>query len=104
MKAFDPYDCGDYSMFRQTAASELTIEEVTRLTTWINNQASWIFEDATLQDALNVYHVSREWLDFEWWLDEEPENAMMAWNSVVSSEVKKFLIDAELECSGDSDA
>lgn len=82
--AFDPYTDGQNPMFRQTDAGKLLREETQRLMDWCDFQSESLWEGMTLQDILNVWHVSCDWDSFEGWASEEGDVARKAWNSVVS--------------------
>jgi hypothetical protein len=83
MNEFDPYSDGTNPMFRQVDASKLTREEIARIMNWCDHQAEDLWDGMTLQDILNVWHISRDWDTFEDWAMEEGDIARKAWNSVV---------------------
>lgn len=72
------------SEIKQTDAAKLTREDTQTLMGWCDHQHGSLWDDMTLQDILNVYHVSHEWLTFEDWAEEEGDVARQAWNRVVS--------------------
>jgi hypothetical protein len=61
-------------------ASDLTREEIKALTYWCDCQTKSLWDDLTLQEILNVYRVSAEWMTWEDWLDEERIKAVRGWN------------------------
>jgi hypothetical protein len=66
-------------------AADLSREECQTLMNWCDWQREDLWSGMSLQDILNVYHVSSEWDTFEAWSEEEGDVARHAWNSVVEN-------------------
>ena len=64
-------------------ADQLTIEECEALVNWCSHQQSDLWEDMSLQEILNVYRATAEWVTFEAWAMEDREAAHAAWNEAV---------------------
>jgi len=62
---------------------DLSFDEFDALKNWCDFQIYGLWADLTVQEVLNVYRVSAEYISFEDWLQEEPEAAIKAYNSVV---------------------
>jgi hypothetical protein len=65
-------------------ASDLDRDETAVLMGWCDCQAEDLWSGMKLQDILNVYHVSAEWMTWESWAQDEGDVARVAWNNVVS--------------------
>lgn len=64
-------------------AADLTVEEMINLASWCEGQSSDLWDGLSLQEVLNVYRVSAEWINFELWTQDEGDIARRAWNRVV---------------------
>lgn len=64
-------------------ASELTVAEMIDLAAWCEGQSSDLWDGLSLQEVLNVYRASAEWINFELWAEDEGDKARKAWNRVV---------------------
>lgn len=64
-------------------AADLTIEEAGALAHWAEAQSSYLWDGMSLQEVLNVYRVSAEWITWEGWAEEDREAAHAAWNRAV---------------------
>lgn len=66
--------------------ADLTVEELIDLAAWCEGQSSDMWTGMNLQEVLNVYRISAEWINWELWADEEGDVAREAWNKVVRPE------------------
>lgn len=64
-------------------ASELTREETESLMSWCDCQTESLWDDMTLQEILNVYRVSAEYVTWEDWAMDDRKAAHKAWNRAV---------------------
>lgn len=78
-------------------ASDLDREETTILMGWCDCQREDLWSGMKLQDILNVYHVSSEWLTWEGWAEDEGDIARKAWNSVVGDAGQHMILHGEDE-------
>lgn len=73
--------CGIKSRY----AEDLDLEELRALVNWCNGQDESLWDGMTVQEILNVYRVSAEWVDWQAWAQERPLVARAAWNRVVQA-------------------
>jgi len=64
-------------------ATELTREETQDLMSWCDCQTEDLWDGMTLQEILNVYRVSAEFVTWEDWASDDRKAAHKAWNSAV---------------------
>jgi predicted nucleotidyltransferase len=62
---------------------DMTMEEVGNLSAWCDCQASDLWEGMSVQEILNVYRVSAEWILWESWALEDRDAAYDAWDGAV---------------------
>lgn len=72
-------------------AQDLNIDELRELVSWCNHQTESLWEDMTLQEILNVYRASGEYISWEGWCQEEPRAARDAWNRAIINPDNKML-------------
>lgn len=65
-------------------AENLYFEEISLLIEWTEHQDSRLFDGLTLQELLNLYRVSAEHGDIDAWFEEDPEAAVIGYNSAVN--------------------
>jgi len=68
---------------KSASVMDMTWEEMGVLRNWCSYQSSDLWDDMSIQEILNVYRVSAEWLTWEGWAVEEPFEAKQAWNRAV---------------------
>lgn len=74
------------------AVAELTREETQDLMSWCDFQTEDLWEGMTMQEILNVYRVSAEYVTWEDWADEDRKAAHKAWNRSVFSADNKMVL------------
>lgn len=67
-------------------AGNLFFEEISLLIEWTEYQDSRLFDGLTLQELLNLYRISAEHGDIDAWFEEDPEAALIGYNSAVNSD------------------
>lgn len=65
-------------------ASDLRYEEISIIIEWADAQDPRLFEDLNLQELLNLYRISVDRGDIDNWFEEDPEGAVVAYNSAVN--------------------
>jgi len=80
---FNPYLSNSSPMFTTADAALLSRDEVQRLMGWCDRQRESLWDGMTLQDILNVWHISCQWDNFESWSEDEGDVARLCWNAVV---------------------
>ena len=81
MTKFNPYE--DVSIKQDdTDASQLNREQMTDLMAWCDYQDESLWDGMTLQEILNVWHISINYYSFEGWAQEEGDKARKQWNRV----------------------
>lgn len=71
--------CGIKSRYAQ----DMTREEAQALMNWCDWQDESLWEDMSLQEILNVYRASAEYVSWQAWCEESPRAAREAWNNAV---------------------
>lgn len=71
---------------KKRLAEDLTMGDVQILVNWTNWQASSLYEELTLQEVLNVYRVSSDWVTWQAWAEDDVKAACKAWNGVTLPE------------------
>lgn len=64
-------------------AEDLTLEEIDALVGWCDCQNADLWDGMGLQEILNVYRATAEYVTFEAWADEDWRAAYKAWNAAV---------------------
>lgn len=84
MPKFDPY-ADSVIKKDDTLSCALTLQQAASLTRWAEHQHGSLFDDdhVTIQQVLDVFHASIEWISFEAWLEEEPGPAIKAYNAAM---------------------
>lgn len=65
------------------SADYLSRDDARALLNWTDCQGESLFADLTLQECLNVYHASSEYITFSDWLIEDEAAAVKAYNRAV---------------------
>lgn len=71
-------------------AENLTREETKDLMSWCDCQTEDLWNEMTLQEILNVYRASGEYVTFELWAEDDWRAAYKAWNSAVIDDRNKL--------------
>lgn len=81
MPKFNPY--ADVSIKQDhTDAALLNREQVSDLMGWCDFQDESLWDGMTMQEILNIWHVSIEYDSFEGWAQERGDEARKQWNRV----------------------
>jgi len=72
-------------------AANLTRDETTELMNWCDCQTEDLWEGMTLQEILNVYRVSADYVTWEGWAEEDRKAAYKAWNRAVIDAGNKMM-------------
>ncbi len=71
-------------------AENLTRDETAALMAWCDCQSEDLWEGMSLQEILNVYRATAEYISFEAWADDDWRAAYKAWNSAVIDKGNKM--------------
>lgn len=72
-------------------AADLSREEIQALMYWCDHQSEILWDGMSLQEILNVYRVSAEYVSWEDWAQEDWKKAYKAWNSAVIDPGNKMM-------------
>lgn len=70
----------------------LTLDDMRVLLNWCGWQDESLWDGMSLQEILNVYHVSNKWDTWELWAQAEGDIAREAWNAVVATHGNKMVL------------
>lgn len=68
---------------KSAKASDLTRDEAADLMAWCDCQTEDLWDGMTLQEILNVYRASAEYVTWEDWAMDDRRAAHKAWNAAV---------------------
>lgn len=72
-----------YCTVKAMDARNLNREEILNLMAWCDCQDESFWDNLTLQEILNVYRVSADYMTFQDWTIEQPRKAWEAYNRAV---------------------